>query len=243
MIIRKAKVQKFTQIDNASIYDASISWKAKGILLHILSRPDNWQFYESEMCNHATDGRDSLRSGIKELEAAGYLVRTRVRGEKGYLKEYEYLVYETPQKVAVYAKESKDGFSNIGFSNIGFSDTSNTDSTKTDSSKTINTPSGASLDSKDKSENPVKESKEESIGLIFKLARQAGLPEPELGEARGAAIVLFDEITPNLGKKAIPALIQGFREARERIDQGEDADYLTVFDVASQIRDGLYEQV
>ena len=48
------------------------------------------------MNKHSSDGRDSLRTGIKELERAGYIHRTRRRNEKGQLREYEYEVFEQP---------------------------------------------------------------------------------------------------------------------------------------------------
>ena len=106
----------FVQIDKTSIMDARLSFKAKGILAYLLSRPPNWQVYEIEIIKHAKDGRDSVRSGIKELIDCGYIDRKESRNEKGQFKGYEYSVYETP---------NRDGLSNIGKSNIGESNTSN----------------------------------------------------------------------------------------------------------------------
>jgi hypothetical protein len=46
-----------------------MSWKARGILIYMLSLPDDWEVHLSEIAKHSEkDGRDSFASGIKELE-------------------------------------------------------------------------------------------------------------------------------------------------------------------------------
>ena len=40
---------------------------------------------------------DAIRTAIWELEDAGYVVRTRVRDERGCLRGCDYYVYEYPQ--------------------------------------------------------------------------------------------------------------------------------------------------
>lgn len=104
----------FVTVHKNFIHDPNISWKAKGILLYLLSRPDDWQVYEKELEKHSLDGRDSLKNGIKELETTGYIVRTRKRDDKGRLREYEYSVYEQP---------TQNGLSNVGLSNVGKTNT------------------------------------------------------------------------------------------------------------------------
>ena len=117
MIFRTAKNREnpYVMLNKELLHDSSISWKAKGLLAMLLSRPDDWQFYEAELTKHAADGRDSTRSGIKELIAAGYIVRgNRVRDSRGRFKEYEYVVHEIPRQPGL---PSTDGFSNVGESN------------------------------------------------------------------------------------------------------------------------------
>ena len=38
----------------------SISFKATGILDYLLSKPDNWQVYESDLAKRKTDSRHSV---------------------------------------------------------------------------------------------------------------------------------------------------------------------------------------
>lgn len=110
----------FVTVHKSFVHDDNLSWKAKGILLYLLSRPDDWRIYETELNKHSSDGRDSLRTGIKELEEAGYIHRTRKRNEKGQLREYEYQVFEQPNQI---------GKSNVGKSNVGKSNTTNNNNT------------------------------------------------------------------------------------------------------------------
>jgi predicted transcriptional regulator len=85
---------RFTIIDKALIYDNKLSAKAKGIMQYILSQADDWQFYETEICQHFKDGEDGISSGIKELIDNGYINRTKTR-DKGKIK-YIYEIYESP---------------------------------------------------------------------------------------------------------------------------------------------------
>lgn len=63
----------FVTVHKNFIHDDNLSWKAKGILLYLLSRPDDWQIYESELVRHSTDGLSGLKTGIKELEKVGVI--------------------------------------------------------------------------------------------------------------------------------------------------------------------------
>lgn len=129
-IIRKGKGKEnpYSQVSNKIINDPNLSAKAKGILIYILSKPDDWQIYEVDIVNHFKDGRDSISAGIKELVKARYIYRERTRDENGRLSNYEYVVYEEPF--------NHIGLSNVGFPNVGESNTSNTVLNKTDLNKT-----------------------------------------------------------------------------------------------------------
>jgi hypothetical protein len=96
LIFKKGSKSHFIIIDNAAILDAKLSFRAKGILLYLMSRPDDWKVYESEVAEHSIDGIKSVRSGIKELIDAGYIIRNSLRNEKGRFQGYEYLVYDIP---------------------------------------------------------------------------------------------------------------------------------------------------
>jgi len=85
-------------ISDRRIYEnPNLSWKAKGLLAYLLTRPDNWKVRLSHLEKQSTDGRDAVRSGVAELKAAGYITVKRVRDESGKFAEVQYTVYETPQ--------------------------------------------------------------------------------------------------------------------------------------------------
>lgn len=95
--IQKNRENPYVMLDKFSINDSALSWKAKGLLAYLLSKPDDWIVKEHDLVAHATDGRDSVRATIRELEAAGYLIRgKRRRDVKGRLFEREYQVFERP---------------------------------------------------------------------------------------------------------------------------------------------------
>jgi hypothetical protein len=96
-IKRTPRDTPFVQIDKRPLEDKALSWKAKGILAYLLSKPDNWQIIINDLIARSKDGRDSTLSGIAELTTAGYIHRSLKR-ESGMFAGYEYEVFEVPVK-------------------------------------------------------------------------------------------------------------------------------------------------
>jgi uncharacterized phage protein (TIGR02220 family) len=96
-VFRVKKDGNYTVINNTCLRDPGVSWKAKGLHTYMISMPDDWVFYNEELERHAKDGRDSLKSALKELREAGYLKRQQVKNEKGHFAGWETIVYEIPQ--------------------------------------------------------------------------------------------------------------------------------------------------
>ncbi|HEC2213249.1 TPA: conserved phage C-terminal domain-containing protein [Staphylococcus delphini] len=105
----------FVTVHKHFIYDSNLSAKAKGILLYLLSRPDDWKIYTSEIEKNMSDGQKSINSGVNELIKNKYIHRTQKRNETGVFKGYEYLVYEKPTEMPF----SENGLSANGFSENG----------------------------------------------------------------------------------------------------------------------------
>lgn len=90
------KENPYTQILNRTIEDDSISYKARGILCKILSKPSDWEVYISDLQTEH-DREKSVRSGIKELIDARYMQRYRVFDkETGRVHHWETLTSEIP---------------------------------------------------------------------------------------------------------------------------------------------------
>src|SRR5699024_3006027 len=99
----------FTMISNVGLKDKRLSFKAKGLLSYMLSLPDDCVFYESEIVNHATDGKQSVRTGMKELEKFGYLVREQQRSSNGKFANIDWVVSDEPiNSVAAASQPSTD---------------------------------------------------------------------------------------------------------------------------------------
>ena len=96
-ILRNASRGKYTVLNNGIFRDENLSAKSLGILAKMLSLPDNWEFSETGLCSiFKKDGRSSIRSGLKELEENGYLVRSRIRDDSGKLTSVEWTVSDRP---------------------------------------------------------------------------------------------------------------------------------------------------
>lgn len=74
-VLRKNKKRyNFTQIDNEILKNPELSWKAKGILCYLLSKPEGWKFGRKDLLNNATEGETALDSGLEELKELGYII-------------------------------------------------------------------------------------------------------------------------------------------------------------------------
>lgn len=97
----------FTTIYNLTIRDNNLSNKSLGLLVKLLSLPENWNFSFNGIVAICKDGKSAVSSEMEELKASGYLYIDKVRDKDGtYL--YNYNVYDTPQEELIKAyKERK----------------------------------------------------------------------------------------------------------------------------------------
>ena len=95
-IFRVHKSENYTVIHNSVIKNSRLSWKARGILTYLLSLPNDWKINMNDLKKRATDGINSLTTGVKELEKAGYIKRYPIKDDKGKIKEWAFNVYEIP---------------------------------------------------------------------------------------------------------------------------------------------------
>ncbi|NFF11928.1 helix-turn-helix domain-containing protein [Clostridium botulinum] len=96
----KDKENPYVMLNKYFVYDGRLSLKAKGLMSYFLSRPDNWEFYSSEIEKNCKDGEKAIRTAIKELETNGYIERLLKRDSNGKLiGGYDYTIYEIPQNI------------------------------------------------------------------------------------------------------------------------------------------------
>ena len=98
MIIKtkKGKSKDFTIVSNSIITNNGLSYKARGILIYLLSKPDNWIVRVQDIAKQAPEmGESAVRSGLKELKLAGYAALKQIR-ENGRAVGKQWVVYEEP---------------------------------------------------------------------------------------------------------------------------------------------------
>ncbi|QDP49714.1 MAG: hypothetical protein Unbinned1953contig1002_29 [Prokaryotic dsDNA virus sp.] len=93
-IVVKKKTD-YTVISNVFLRDEKLSLKSKGLLAYVLSLPNDWVLYVTELSNHHKDGTSAIYSAFKELIEHGYVRRKRERID-GKLKGIDYIISEMP---------------------------------------------------------------------------------------------------------------------------------------------------
>ncbi len=72
-IHRRTLAENFTTLPNALLQNPALSFRARGMLAMMLSMPEDWQTYQTWIEGQAREGKEAVRSAVKELEAAGLL--------------------------------------------------------------------------------------------------------------------------------------------------------------------------
>lgn len=88
--------ENFTMLPNYILQQRNISLKAIGLYSKLSSFPNNWKFTEEGLCSVVKDGKDSVKSAIKELEDLNLFLRFRARNENGTLGETIFYVSPVP---------------------------------------------------------------------------------------------------------------------------------------------------
>ena len=96
-VFRVEKNKGYTVMSNHHLRNKDLSLKAKGLLSQMLSLPEDWDYTLKGLALINREKIDAIRQAIRELEQAGYIVRSRERDERGRLRGADYVIYEQPQ--------------------------------------------------------------------------------------------------------------------------------------------------
>ena len=94
-IHRTPKLKRYFAADNALFSDENLSWEARGLMGYLLSKPDDWQVRLHDLMGRGPAGQHKIRRMLRELEAAGYLRRRRLRGADGTFS-WTFTIFEDP---------------------------------------------------------------------------------------------------------------------------------------------------
>ncbi len=84
------KKENFTTVHNELLNDNLLSWKAKGILAYMLSKPGDWNYnIKGDISKRSIDKETSVYSGVQELIEQGYV--SRIKNRDGSI---DYFIFE-----------------------------------------------------------------------------------------------------------------------------------------------------
>ena len=93
---RVHKTKDYTVMSNNHLRNKEMTLKAKGLLSQMLSLPDDWNYTIEGLASINKEGVDCISDTLTELEKFGYVIRKRIRDEKGRLRGTDYDIYEEP---------------------------------------------------------------------------------------------------------------------------------------------------
>lgn len=88
---RVNKTDNFTIVSNVLLRSTEISLKALGLLLRVLSFPEDWDYSVSGLVAICKEGKTAIDSALKELKNAHYLVVTKLYANMTASKGIEYV--------------------------------------------------------------------------------------------------------------------------------------------------------
>ena len=96
-VFRVERNTGYTVMSNHHLRNKELTLKAKGLLSQMLSLPEDWDYTLAGLSHINREKIDAIREAVRELERAGYIVRSRDRDAKGRLRGADYVIYEQPQ--------------------------------------------------------------------------------------------------------------------------------------------------
>lgn len=127
-IERDAHSQQFVIVHNRVARDRRLKRDARGLLVELLSLPDGVRVAVETLAENGPEGRDAIRRMLRDLEALGYISRTKERGAGGRWV-HRLVIRETPNaaepetenpsmvspaETREIAGQTRDGFSGAG---------------------------------------------------------------------------------------------------------------------------------
>jgi hypothetical protein len=93
----KKRSNPYVMIDKRPLENRDLSFKAKGLLTYLLSRPDNWEIRLEDLIQRSTDGKAAVQNALKELEKEGYAYLAIVRtDDNSQIAGKRWTIYEDP---------------------------------------------------------------------------------------------------------------------------------------------------
>lgn len=87
-ILRRHLSSGFTVMPNSAVNDERLSFRARGILTWLISKPDNWEVRITVIAAAGKEGREAVAEAVRELKRLGYYRVVTDRGPDGRLSRF-----------------------------------------------------------------------------------------------------------------------------------------------------------
>ncbi|MFF4606123.1 hypothetical protein ACFY12_25705 [Streptomyces sp. NPDC001339] len=104
-ILRRHLSTGFTVVPTAALEDARLSFRARGVLAFLISKPDAWKVRAESLASAGKEGKEAIKTALRELKDCGYYRVVTERMADGRLTRITE-VYDTAQEWA--AEEYRD---------------------------------------------------------------------------------------------------------------------------------------
>ena len=95
-VFRVHKIKNFTTVSNHLIKDEKLTLKDKGLMVVLLSLPDDWEYSVIGLEKICKESKNTINDILNNLEKNNYLERKRIY-ENGKIKNWQYDIYEIPK--------------------------------------------------------------------------------------------------------------------------------------------------
>ncbi|WP_199562609.1 hypothetical protein [Pelagibacterium lacus] len=113
-IIKRKRSENFALIPNALADDERLSFEARGLLVYLLAKPDNWSVSINDLRAQGGIGRDKAYKLINELIEGGYISRDRCTDESTKrITGVNYTVFDCVQVGQKPLPENQDAYKEL----------------------------------------------------------------------------------------------------------------------------------
>lgn len=91
-ILRQAHKKSYTVIANSLAQNNSLSLRARGLMLYLLSLPDDWEIHVNHLVKIMKEGREQITAIVQELKEAKYIHHHKM----GFKDGWQYFVFDAP---------------------------------------------------------------------------------------------------------------------------------------------------
>jgi len=110
-IIKRRIERNFTQISNDLITNKDLSLEERGLLVYILSLPNDWHLYKNSLPDRTGEKPGTIDRIFKSLQSKGYILSRQVKNATGQFVGWEHIVYESLTLKLILDQEFIDSLS------------------------------------------------------------------------------------------------------------------------------------